>query len=209
MAAVNESIYLAGPMTGREYLNYHTFNAVAAWARALGRTVVSPAELGLAPDTPWEDCMRLATRSLSRCSEILMLPGWEKSRGSLKEMDLAQTYGMPISILTFDTVAKSLDDGLPRKLVIATLVSLMRAELLAGNIVELCQHKIHPAKTTDSEIFWGVNPYGNDFIAPLSKGLQDFAEIGIFISALLDTDTCYGQCPENLWRADAPLPHKR
>lgn len=158
--------YLAGPMTGRAQLNYPAFNAVAAWARALGRAVVSPAEFGIPPGTPWEDCMRVAVRALTHCGEVLLLPGWLDSRGAQREAEIAQgVLGIPVSELTLDEICRSaiarggsVDDGL----VIQTVLSLLHAEVSAGNDVEVEQHFVSPDQELD--VVWGCDPYGVDYL---------------------------------------------
>jgi hypothetical protein len=69
-------------MTGIEGLNFPAFNAEAARLRALGFTVINPAEVNPDPTTPWADCMFRDLQELTHCDGIVMLPGWEKSPGA-------------------------------------------------------------------------------------------------------------------------------
>ena len=52
-------LYLAGPMTGIEDLNFPAFHAEAARLRALGYTVINPAEINADPNAGWQACMRI------------------------------------------------------------------------------------------------------------------------------------------------------
>ena len=51
-------IYVAGPMTGIQDLNFPAFHAQAAQLRADGHQVVNPAELNPDPNAQWADCMK-------------------------------------------------------------------------------------------------------------------------------------------------------
>lgn len=75
-------IYIAGPMSGIEALNFPAFHAEAARLRALGYEVANPAEINPDPGTPWTECMFRDLRELIECDGIVMLPGWEASPGA-------------------------------------------------------------------------------------------------------------------------------
>jgi len=84
-------IYLAGPMTGIEELNYPAFNAEAARLRALGYTVVNPAELDV-PGLPYHECLKNSLRAMLQwCETVALLPDWEKSNGARIEVNLARS----------------------------------------------------------------------------------------------------------------------
>lgn len=88
--------YVAGPMTGIPELNFPAFHAKAAELRALGFHVENPAEINADPKAKWEDCMRADIARLVTCDAIVLLPGWEKSRGALLEHYLAETLGLTV-----------------------------------------------------------------------------------------------------------------
>lgn len=93
-------VYLAGPMTGLPDLNYPVFHAAAAYLRAQGYTVESPAECELPPDTTsWQQFMRSGITQLMRCDAIVMLPGWQKSKGANAEHTIAKLIEMPVMML--------------------------------------------------------------------------------------------------------------
>ena len=90
--------YIAGPMSGLPDFNYPAFNAAAAQLRAEGVQVINPAESdGGSTGKPWEFYMRLALRGLLECDAIVLLPGWEESRGARIERRLAQDLGMTVT----------------------------------------------------------------------------------------------------------------
>lgn len=92
-------IYVAGPMTGYPDLNFPLFHAVTADLRLLGHDVVNPAELNLDPSKGWHECMRVDIRELVTCDSILMLQGWEKSKGAMLEHHIAKELGLQVKYL--------------------------------------------------------------------------------------------------------------
>lgn len=87
-------IYIAGPMSGIEAMNYPAFNAEATRLRALGFEVENPAEN---PDQDsWEAYMRVALRQMLTCDTVAMLPGWIDSRGANLELNVAQKVGLTV-----------------------------------------------------------------------------------------------------------------
>lgn len=98
--------FISGPMTGYEDFNYPLFHEVGRQLQELGELFFSPAhhEIGqeLEPPEPgdagsWEYYMRRSLKLLLNCDHILMLPGWEESRGARLEKELADVLKMPIT----------------------------------------------------------------------------------------------------------------
>ena len=89
-------LYLAGPMTGIEDLNFPAFTAGAAALRAAGYEVVNPAELNPDHTMPWAECMRRDIAALVTCDGIALLPGWEQSRGATLEHHIASRLEMSV-----------------------------------------------------------------------------------------------------------------
>ncbi len=89
-------VYLSGPMTGLPELNFPAFHAAAAALRAKGLEVVNPAEINPNADKTWEQCMRADIKALCDCDALVMLPGWERSRGAHLEVHVAHRLGMQI-----------------------------------------------------------------------------------------------------------------
>ena len=117
------TIYIAGPMTHRPQFNFPTFDAMADSLRAMGMTVVSPAEL----DDPEDRARAMASpdgaplhytygkthadflaRDLKIIAEqvdaICVLPGWSDSTGARIETFIGFAYGKPVVQLVGDTL---------------------------------------------------------------------------------------------------------
>lgn len=104
--------YLSGPMRGYEKFNFPAFDAAAAAGRARGFGVMSPAdmdrELGHTENDSLEeinthenqrrfagrDCAAILALKAENGDGIALLPGWEKSTGSLAELTLARWVGL-------------------------------------------------------------------------------------------------------------------
>lgn len=100
-------VYIAGPMTGREMLNFPAFFAAEGKLRAAGHDVVNPARLdgetpdlahaaALAANHSWEYCLRRDLRLLLDCDVLVALPHWSTSRGAALEVSVAEALGMRI-----------------------------------------------------------------------------------------------------------------
>ncbi|MEN2672595.1 DUF4406 domain-containing protein [Herbaspirillum huttiense] len=98
-------IYIAGPMSGLPELNFPAFHAAAAELRAQGYDVVNPAEINADPTAGWVACMRLDIAQLVTCDQIMMLPGWENSRGATLELHIAQMLEMPVQYAKVNEVS--------------------------------------------------------------------------------------------------------
>lgn len=93
-------IYVAGPMTGYVDFNYPRFNAVARSLRGVGLTVLNPVDAEEENPTPgvpqeWLWYMRRSIRMVSECDLVVLLEGWESSRGARTEFNLARDMGLP------------------------------------------------------------------------------------------------------------------
>lgn len=97
-------------MTGYPEFNYPAFEDAARRLRALGFDVVSPHEVN-PPDGiehAWEWYLRRDIVALMECDGIVVLPGWEASKGARVETDLGGVLGMsvlPLVDLLMDDVA--------------------------------------------------------------------------------------------------------
>ncbi|QBI98786.1 hypothetical protein SEA_BOBBY_156 [Mycobacterium phage Bobby] len=91
--------YLAGKMSGIEDFNHPAFHAKAAELRAAGEEVINPAEFDaeIGPDQPWDAYLRRDLVLLAeRCDKIVLLPGWEDSKGANLEHHVGRQLGMTI-----------------------------------------------------------------------------------------------------------------
>jgi len=93
-------VYLSGPMTGLPEYNYPRFNEVAKRIRDSGHEVYNPAEYPFDGD-PKDFPLRTAFAEYSRqicleCDILVLLEGWENSKGANAELKLAQVCGLTI-----------------------------------------------------------------------------------------------------------------
>ena len=102
-------------MTGIPDLNYPLFNAVERWLEDQGYTVQNPASnhvTGLSGDELWREYMRLSLRQISYCDRVILLPGWEKSKGASLEKHIADALGLPTTELATDWAEEKLDNDI-------------------------------------------------------------------------------------------------
>ncbi|KIL35199.1 hypothetical protein SD71_16055 [Cohnella kolymensis] len=88
-------IYLSGPMSGIENLNFPEFNRIAQQLRGLGHKVINPAEVDQ-PVKEWSACMRNDIAELMKADTLALLKGWETSSGAGVEISIAAALKMPI-----------------------------------------------------------------------------------------------------------------
>jgi hypothetical protein len=91
------TIYLSGPMTGYENHNFPTFNEAARRLRLLGFPVLNPADFGGEDETnTYRVCLARDLLLLPHAKVVVMLPGWEESRGAGLEFDTALAMKIPV-----------------------------------------------------------------------------------------------------------------
>jgi hypothetical protein len=112
-----QTVYIAGPMTGIPQFNFPEFDDAALVLRADGYTVVSPAEMDdpetrrAAMDSPdgapgsgssngetWGDFLARDVKLIADggIDAIVVLEGWERSKGARLETFVAYLKGLPI-----------------------------------------------------------------------------------------------------------------
>lgn len=90
-------VYLAGPMTGIDQFNFPAFHDKAEELRELGIEVSNPAENhGGRTDLPLAEYFKVDLPQVCDADAIVVLPGWETSRGARIEVDLARHLGKPV-----------------------------------------------------------------------------------------------------------------
>lgn len=110
-------VYIAGPMRGIPHFNFPAFDAAKAYLIGKGYDVLSPADFDRELDgfDPYEpeyetaegcadfpktmDFWRVVTRDLTavtQCDFIASLPYWEKSKGAVAEIAVANWMGKPV-----------------------------------------------------------------------------------------------------------------
>ena len=100
-------IYLSGKITGLEKEVYtKQFARAEAFYKAGGFDVVNPVTIGEAvlknnPKAKWEDFMKEDLKALQTCTHIVLLEGWEESKGAKMEKAEAEKMGLEIMYLKF------------------------------------------------------------------------------------------------------------
>jgi len=88
-------IYISGPMTGYDDLNYPAFDYAARELRFNCENVISPHEINSLDNTDsYAECLRKRLFALLLCDTIYMLDGWCGSKGATLEHHIAITLGM-------------------------------------------------------------------------------------------------------------------
>lgn len=107
-------IFLSGPMTGIKDFNFPLFNAVAEKVRGLGFEVVNPVDICkkfkkervLADKTVFEQMINEQQEAERTCDILMLLPGWENSKGVRLELKTALEMGLPIILEGIGTTNK-------------------------------------------------------------------------------------------------------
>lgn len=93
-------VYISGPITGRDEKKYkNDFNSTELWLTGLGYDVVNPISDGVIEGWGWSDYMRRDIKQLCDCDYIYFIKGWENSKGSCLEYNIAFQLGIKILCL--------------------------------------------------------------------------------------------------------------
>lgn len=106
-------LYIAGPMSGHPDWNYPAFFTAETELHGLGHGTINPARTdgdtlaaALAsagnPDNPnrsHEYYLKIELPQMIGCDGLVVLPGWQKSRGARLEVEIAQALSMPLYVL--------------------------------------------------------------------------------------------------------------
>lgn len=91
------TLYLSGPMSGIPLHNKFAFEEAAFTLRRQGHTVLNPHEISPADGRSWEEALRSdLIIMLMHKPTLVLLPGWDLSRGARLEQHVAQQLGFPI-----------------------------------------------------------------------------------------------------------------
>lgn len=100
-------IYVSGPMSGHQDFNFPAFNEASAQLRSAGYEVENPADKGVIEGWEWEDYLRYDLVKLLACDEVVVLPGWEQSKGAQLEVHVALSLRMPVRTHGFGDEVKA------------------------------------------------------------------------------------------------------
>jgi hypothetical protein len=104
-------VYVAGPMTGLPDFNFPAFHAAAKALRDRGFEVENPAENPEPACGSWLAYMRMAVVQVAKVDTLVLLPGWEKSKGARVEFTLAA--GLGLSVMTLADALAQYAEGHP------------------------------------------------------------------------------------------------
>lgn len=82
-------------MTGYIDLNSKEFNEVANKLRDDGYMAINPIDIN-PPEVPWNICLKEDIKHLLEADGMVLLKGWEESRGALLEIFICSVLGIPI-----------------------------------------------------------------------------------------------------------------
>lgn len=91
-------IYISGPITGQPNRNAEAFSSAKMRLKALGHSSINPLDLDYIEDfgDDWYLNLRRDLKYLVSCDALLLLPGWEESRGAKLEIIVALQLDMPL-----------------------------------------------------------------------------------------------------------------
>lgn len=105
-------VFISGPMTGYPEWNFPAFYAAEGKLAISGHKVINPAREfdGIPPEEvgSWSECMRIAMRHLTDARSLVVLSGWQESRGAKLEVLNAKNFGM--RIYDFETLTDITDE---------------------------------------------------------------------------------------------------
>lgn len=88
-------VFVSGPVSGVDGLNRDAFEEARSRLSAMGCTVLVPHDF-VPAGSAWQRAMRRTVETLARADAVACLPGWEGSRGSRVEVQLASGLGIPV-----------------------------------------------------------------------------------------------------------------
>jgi hypothetical protein len=116
------SVYVSGPMSGIPNHNAEAFNEAARRLRAIGYKVLNPAENDNGShDKGWVYYMHLDIKHVVESDMLVMLEGWEHSKGAQLEVAVARRLEKQIHLYNPDEVDRPVGQSIyPRAVVRVT-----------------------------------------------------------------------------------------
>jgi hypothetical protein len=99
----NKKVYISGPMTGIDKLNFHLFDYTEKLIIDCGLQPLNPHKIvdftlikkNPTPLEEWVFCMKQDLKELLGAGAVIMLPNWYKSPGSIVEYFVAKVLNIP------------------------------------------------------------------------------------------------------------------
>ena len=85
-------IYISGQITGLPNNNAEQFEEAEKLVKKMGYKPVNPLKLHHRKNAKYKQYLRKDLRALRRCQVILMLEGWEHSKGAEIELEKAKKW---------------------------------------------------------------------------------------------------------------------
>lgn len=93
----NKRIYISGPITGIKNYNREAFESAERDLLDAGYVAVSPFRIGVtSKHKKWNDYMREDIKALMDVDGVLVLPGYQQSKGAMEEIRVAQSVEIPL-----------------------------------------------------------------------------------------------------------------
>lgn len=110
MITKHDTVYIAGPMTGKPNYNFQAFNEAESYLRnTYSCRVCNPANFGALilrhvsrTETVYELAIDITMEALKLCTKIYLLNGWEDSKGAIREVAYAIRNNMQIIKQDYD-----------------------------------------------------------------------------------------------------------
>ena len=98
----NIVVFISGPMQGIPDFNRGQFNGTAALLERAGYQVLDPTTIeSFSPVNPYDLNVRITLTALLHCNAVALLPGWQNSPASLREVEIANACGMTVAPLDY------------------------------------------------------------------------------------------------------------
>lgn len=98
METTQKTVYISGPVSNIPHGNVTAFAEATKAVRNMGHIAKNPHEFcqDIPKSSPWETYMRRCIKQLMDCTDIVLLPGWERSDGASIEQMIGTLVGITV-----------------------------------------------------------------------------------------------------------------